>query len=140
MAATSPRARLKKSDASEIAALFTSLGYRAVVKPGRVEVYLTKPVRNHDEPKGTEVYVGGFYWRSAGAEVAGAWHFYLAFAPLFSHRDLQTAASEIQRVQRVSDEIHAAWGHFVETKSDKRWTEYRGQMARMFLRQDPETT
>jgi len=128
------RSRLQKGDASFIQTALEAQGFRVHKTAKRVEGY----------DKVTGRYICGFYWRTATKAKDGqpampaGWRFDLSLSDAFSLKDLKSAITEAMRVRTLLPELSAAWVGFAHSKSDKRWSAYRGVVAALFMRQDPQ--
>lgn len=86
----------------------------------------------------TNRFTCAFYWKAASSEIPGHWQFSLAMTDAYSLKDLKTCITEANRVRKLVRQVRSAWTNFTSSKSTKRWAEYRGLVAALFLRQDPE--
>jgi len=123
------RKRLQKTDGDLIADALRAKGFRVTSSVDRIEAW--------DFVNGR--LIGSFHWQKAGRLGGGqpaGWRFDVALTDVFSVKDLKTAIREMTRVQSLIGKARAAWKAFVSSRSDKRWMEYRGFVAALFLRQD----
>lgn len=125
MSTGEPRQRLLKSHGPDIANALSAVGFTVATQAERIDIW-----------EADRKYLGGFIWRSATETEPGAWHFVCTLSPIHCFRDLNTSVNELQRIRRLYGKIGAAWARFTESKSDRRWAEYRGLVAAMFLRQN----
>jgi hypothetical protein len=121
--------RLQKSDRGLIVKALEAQGFR-VTTPEDTEVLGWCPVTNR--------FTCAFYWKSATSMTPGHWQFSVALTDAYSLKDLKTCITEASRVRKLAQQIRSAWASFTSSKSTKRWVEYRGLVAALFLRQDPE--
>lgn len=77
-------------------------------------------------------YLCGFYWCVAKDGVPGAWRFDLPLAHVHCPKDLGTAVREVRRVQKYHRLATDAWKAFSKSKSQTRWSDYRGWVAALF--------
>ena len=105
-------------------------GYKVHIRKGeRIDAY--DPVTNE--------YLCGFTWNKGTADSPGRWTFDFTMADVFSLKDLQTVIKEASRVTLLRKHAQVAWSQFLETKSDKRWTQYLGIVAALFVNRTPVT-
>jgi len=127
------RRRLQKGDADLITKALEAQDFEVRGSEERVEAWC----------KVTKRYICGFYWESAVkpglAHPArpGGWRFDLALSNAWSVKDLKTSITEARRVRRILPDTTEAWKAFASSKSNSRWSKYRGLVAALFLRQDP---
>lgn len=122
---TPARRRLKKADAATIVDALRAQGFKAEKTENRVEAW-TKD----------RLLICGFYWQPAHGTSPACWRFDLAMSECYSLKDLKTAIGEASRVQRLRCRLSEAWKAFSSSRSDKRWMDYRGHVASLFLRHD----
>lgn len=128
------RRRLQKDDAKLIEQALEARGFEIHKSENRVEAWCPNTGR----------YICGFYWQSATkasdsrTAMPSGWRFDLALADCFSLKDLKTALNEAKRVRKLVVICRTAWQAFCGSRSDRRWAEYRGHIAALFLRQDPD--
>ena len=125
------RKRLGRADAGLIADALRAQGYEVRQTTGQVEAR---------DPTSSR-YICGFYWRPAakdplGDAIPACWRFDVPISDCFSLKDLKSCIREASRVQRIIGRAMDAWKAFVASRSDRRWMEYRGIVAALFLRQD----
>jgi len=110
-----PRRRLGKDQAENIAKLFTKKGYSVHQSTDRVVLW-----RDHK-------FVAAFYW-----EKNDGWRLDLRHPTVASEDDLITASMSIAVTESTVTATHAAWKKFQASKSDKAWQRYLGLMAAHF--------
>jgi len=104
-------------------------GYKVHVRKGeRIDAY--DPVTNE--------FLCGFTWNKGTATTPGRWTFDFTMADVFSLKDLKTVITEAQRVTSLRKHAQTAWEQFMETKSDKRWSQYLGIVAALFAGRTPD--
>lgn len=122
------RQRLAKSDADKIVKALQKKDLAVQRSDDRIDAWCQE----------TERHICTFHWHPAENGNPGRWRFHLAMFDCFSDKDLQTAAREAGRIQRLAKACQEAWVAFSLSKSNRRWATYRGDVAALFLRQDPE--
>jgi len=128
------RRRLQRGDAKLIANALTAKGFLVEKTTLRVEASCPE----------TQQYICGFYWKPAtpATETQPAtpsgWRFDISLADVFSVKDLKIAITEAHRVRNLVGHSRVAWQTYIKTRSSKRWAEYQGIIAALFLRQDSE--
>lgn len=120
--------RLQKSDRDLIVKALEAQGFRVTFQEDTV--WANCPDTNR--------FTCAFYWKSATSTIPGHWQFSLAMTDAYSLKDLKTCITEASRVRKLVRQVRSAWASFTSSKSAKRWADYRGLVAALFLRQDPE--
>lgn len=119
-----PKYKVQKADAAFLVQSLEGRGY---------VVHTKRDVRIDAYNPTTKEHVCGFSWHKASRGLPGRWTFDITMADVFCLKDLKATLGELSRIDRLRPQAQAAWGEFVETKSEKRWGEYMSIMAALFL-------